>query len=123
MKLEFDEKWAKIEDRIRWCCVGRHGAIVNISKEESREISQILTHFFGGKVNHGQWWRQNKDHRQMMDVEFTHMTKVFPPPKDPWGWCGKTILFEDLKRIIYARAELAKLFQIEIISNKGSQEE
>jgi hypothetical protein len=29
------------------------------------------------------------------DCEWVHMTKVSPPPKRPWEWCGKTHIFPE----------------------------
>jgi hypothetical protein len=39
----------------------------------------------------GDFARSNDD--GTWDVEFVHMTKVFPPPDRPDGWCGTSVLW------------------------------
>ena len=79
-------------DRAEWCCQGSHGVIRNVQKKDEQLVARAINYFYGCK---GQWWKKNAT--KTMDVEFVPMTKVFPPPRKPWEWCGKTILFQDWK--------------------------
>lgn len=76
---------------IEWCCKGRHGAIRNVYEIETHICEQFINFFFGSKSC--RWTKDSKT--GLWSVEFVHMTKVYPPPNKPWGWCGKTILFKD----------------------------
>jgi hypothetical protein len=73
-----------------WCCKGRHGAIRNVPKNRSNHIESVLIYFFGNKCSR---WKDSVG--GTMSVEFVPMTKVYPPPKKPWEWCGKTLIFGD----------------------------
>lgn len=70
---------------VEWHCPGRHGVVRNIRTGQTQEVLRILTYFFGKRCA----WKQGRD------IEFVHMTKVFPPPSKPWGWCGTSVLFAD----------------------------
>lgn len=87
---------AAIMHRVDWHCPGRHGVVRNVEKKDQNIISNAIIYFYGSK---GQWWKQSEGKAKgVLDVEFVHMTKVFPPPRKPWEWCGTTILFEDWKK-------------------------
>lgn len=102
-----DEAFAKYPPE--WCEKNRHGAIYNIPKSETGAVSKAITFYFGSK---GQWWRNSPGKPGHMDVEFVHMTKVYPPPKEPWEWCGKSILFESSHKIRKIQEELASLYKV-----------
>jgi len=82
--------YKSVLSRVKWCCEGRHGVIWNVEKKDEQLVLKAITYFFGNK---GQWWKKNG--MKTYDVEFVPMTKVFPPPKRPWKWCGKTVLFQE----------------------------
>ena len=92
--------------RIESCC-GKHGVIRNVEKKDEQLISRAITYFYGSK---GQWWKKNAN--KTMDVEFVPMTKVYPPPKRPWEWCGKTILFQDWQFEEETNKNISKRFKI-----------
>ena len=109
---------------IEWCCPGRHGVIRNIPESMWYEVSKMISHFMGGDHRTGQWWITDK-HRVMWKfpdgreevtklchVEFNAQTKVYPPPKKPWQWCGKTVLFEEWKQREAASASIARTLKI-----------
>ncbi len=111
--MELTEEQRKlIYDQIEWCCPGRHGVIRRITKEASSTVSKVLNYYFVGKPNKGQWWKRIPEDPTLLDVEFTHMAKVFPPPKQPWEWCGKSILFEQSHELIKIRQKMATYFKI-----------
>jgi hypothetical protein len=87
--------WVSNKARIEWCCRGRHGVIKRVPKKESNEVNRMLIYFFGSKCA---TWKNRPGEPSFMDVEFVHMTKVSPPPRKPWEWCGKTILFRDWQK-------------------------
>jgi hypothetical protein len=78
--------------KFEWCCKGRHGVVRNIPKNRGREISNFLAYFFGSGCDYFQAAKPG-----YQNAEFVHMTKVYPPPRKPWAWCGKTILFSTWK--------------------------
>lgn len=78
------KRWSE-DGTVEWHCPGRHGVIRKIGSEQ--KTLQFLVYFFGDRCY------KNKGN----DVEFVHMTKVFPPPRNPWEWCGETVLFNDIK--------------------------
>lgn len=94
-------------EKVEWCCQGRHGVIRNVEKKDEQLVSRAITYFYGSK---GQWWEKNRN--KTMDVEFVPMTKVFPPPRKPWGWCGKTILFKDWQQNEKDERSLSEKFRI-----------
>lgn len=94
-------------ERIEHCGCGKHGVIRNVTKADENLVSRAITYFYGSK---GQWWKKNAS--KTMDVEFVPMTKVFPPPRKPWEWCGKTILFEDWQQTEKAESDLKRNFKI-----------
>lgn len=97
-----------VMERAEYCsCVGRHGVIRNVEKNDEQLVSRAITYFYGSK---GQWWKKNSS--KTKDVEFVSMTKVFPPPRKPWEWCGKTILFEDWQKQEADNRKLASQFKI-----------
>jgi len=89
--------------RLHWCEPWRHGYITHLRKEETQDVSRALTYFFGSAPRDGQWWLSDPQ-TLLWSVEFTHQTKVFPPPKYPWDWCGKTHLFNKWKDQVYAES-------------------
>jgi hypothetical protein len=93
--------------RVEWCCEGRHGVIRNVKRDESNLVSRAINYFFGSK---GQWWKKNES--KTLDVEFVPMTKVSPPPRKPWEWCGKTVLFEDWHQKEKANLDTRENFRI-----------
>lgn len=96
------------EGHIEWCCKRRHGAIRDVTEDEWNDVANFLIYFFGSKCYH-----TKKHHdKKLWDVEFVHMTKVFPPPRQPWEWCGKTILFEELRKQREAAYTAAQAFAI-----------
>jgi hypothetical protein len=99
--------YTPVLERVEWHCQGRHGVIRNVEKKDEQLVSRTITYFFGNK---GQWWKKNRN--KTMDVEFVPMTKVFPPPRKPWEWCGKTILFEDWQKQEKENRDLSRKFKI-----------
>ncbi len=99
--------YSPVLDRVEWCCQGRHGVIRNVEKKDEQLVSRTITYFYGSK---GQWWKKNSN--KTMDVEFVPMTKVFPPPRKPWEWCGKTTLFKDWQKQEEDNLDLRKNFKI-----------
>lgn len=96
---------------ITWCCRGRHGAIYGVTESESMLVQEFLVWFFGQKCC--TWKKAGKANKeQIWNVEFVPMTKVSPPPKTPWGWCGTSILFEDWRLQEQAQLEAAAQFHI-----------
>ena len=83
-----------LDTEVKWCCPGRHGALMNIDPDNLDEYLQTLSYFYAAEPDEGIWIRKHKD-SDIVDLEFTHMAKVFPPPEFPWGWCGKSILFPE----------------------------
>lgn len=107
---ELREKYNKVLERVDWCCPNRHGVIRSVGREEQSLVGNAIVWFFGSK---GQWWKQSPGQpKGVLDVEFVHMCKVSPPPKRPWEWCGKTILFEGWKEMEEKERELKNRFKI-----------
>ena len=101
------DRFTPVLDRVEWCCQGQHGAIRNVEKKDEQLVAGAIQYFYGNK---GQWWKKNAS--KTMDVEFVPMTKVFPPPRKPWEWCGKTILFENWQKQEADNRKLASQFKI-----------
>lgn len=95
---ELYKKWSE-DGTIEWHCPGRHGVIRKIGRDP--KTLNFLVYFFGNRCY------TNKGN----DVEFVHMTKVFPPPRNPWEWCGETVLFQDLKESRERRQAEVKTFK------------
>lgn len=72
-----------------FCCPGRHGSIIGVPTDMANDINEFLVYYFGPKCAR---WTDTVNGKR--NVEFVPMTKVYPPPKKPWEWCGKTMLFE-----------------------------
>ena len=79
-------KRANEDGTIEWHCPGRHGVIRG--KGRDNETLAMLVYFFGSGCYHVKG----------NDVEFVHMSKVFPPPKKAWQWCGDSVLFVEEQR-------------------------
>jgi hypothetical protein len=77
---------------IEWHC-RRHGVIRDVPNGQAGEVDRMLEWFYGRRC--ARWTKSSKGKRS---VEFVPMTKVFPPPDKPWGWCGETVLFGDWQR-------------------------
>jgi hypothetical protein len=73
---------------IEWHCEGRHGVVRNIANKAQMQQTLMLNYFFGDRCA----WDNQKG-----ELEFVHMTKVYPAPTKPWQWCGTTVLFNDWK--------------------------
>jgi hypothetical protein len=73
-------------------CKGRHGVVRNIEQQYFAEVADMLVYFFGNKC-----YKNTKNADGTWNFEFVPMTKVFPPPRRPWEWCGETVLFNDWK--------------------------
>ena len=91
------KQWSE-DGTIEWHCPGRHGVIRNIGRDP--KTLNFLVYFFADR------WHTNKGN----DVEFVRMTKVFPPPRNPWEWCGETVLFNDIKAAHDKRRAEVKAF-------------
>lgn len=88
-------------------CQGRHGAVYEVEAHEYNKVAAMLVYYFGERCF---WTRRNS--KGTTDFEFVHMTKVSPPPRNPWEWCGKSIMWEyQHQRQLTNRATLAR-FQI-----------
>lgn len=66
-------------------------------------------YYYGCARNKGLWWR--KDGAEYA-VEFNHQTKVFPPPRKPWEWCGSTMIFPDWHLEVQEQATAARTVKI-----------
>lgn len=95
--------------QVEWHCPGRHGVFRNIPRKETNLLSGAITFFQGRK---GQWWKKSPGKSGFMDVEFVAMTKVYPPPREPWEWCGKSVLFDDMRRLDESTHRISDLFKI-----------
>jgi hypothetical protein len=62
----------------------------SIPKAEVNRAYETLVYFYGAKCG---WQKKNSD--GTADIEFVHMTKVYPSPTQPWEWCGTSVIFED----------------------------
>lgn len=84
-----EEQMQPVRQRIEWHagCEGRHGVIRGVSEYERDLVALTLAYYSGEGCDH---WRGH-------DVEFVPMTKVYPPPTTPWGWCGKSVLWPERK--------------------------
>ena len=96
-----------VMQRIERCACGKHGVIRNVEKKDEQLVLRAINYYYGCK---GQWW--TKTTNKTRDVEFVPMTKTFPPPRRPWEWCGKTILFQDWKDREANNEELKNKFKI-----------
>lgn len=103
------ERWINLRDKIEWHCKGRHGVIRRVPKAEAYQVRDVLEYYFGAKCA---TWRKTPGEPSYMDVEFVHMTKVSPPPKRPWQWCGETLLFKDWMDRELLRAKQMQNFQV-----------
>jgi hypothetical protein len=90
-------------------CRNRHGVIRNVAKLDTNRVSRAINYYYGNK---GQWWRNTPGKRGFMDVEFVHMTKAYPPPKEPWEWCGTSVLFPSHQKRAEITEELRSLYKI-----------
>lgn len=88
-QAKYDRFWAS--DKIEWHEEGRHGVIRNIPESQAVRFKRMIEFYMGEKA--GYWVKH--PYQKIYDVEFVHMTKVYPPPKRPWEWCGNSILFKD----------------------------
>jgi len=105
---EQQDIYKPVLERAEYCsCGGRHGVIRNVEKKDEQLVSRAITYFYGSK---GQWWKKNLT--KTFDVEFVPMTKVFPPPRKPWEWCGKTVLFGDWQKQEEENRRLSTQFRI-----------
>ena len=99
-----------LEDRVLWCCEGRHGYVMGLTTPEADEMNYTLEYYYGCKPNRGSWWQKEPD--GTYNVEFCHQAKVYPPPNRPWGWCGETDLFSDWKARELQQAVTKSRFQM-----------
>lgn len=105
------EKYKKIVDeRVEWCCPGRHGVVRNVTKKEWREEIGPALNFFYACGRKGAW--ATKTINGKFDIEFCHQAKVFPAPNKPWLWCGETILFKDWQNELQVNQEKGEKFKI-----------
>jgi len=70
-------------------CINRHGVVRGVGRNDVNEIGEMLVYFFGDKC----FW--TKSMSGLTDFEFVHQTKVYPPPRKPWLWCGVSVLFAE----------------------------
>lgn len=99
------EEYAALD--IEWHCEGRHGVIRNVPSAKAGRVQRVLEWHYGG--NCARWTSPVKGKRS---VEFVHMTKVYPPPRKPWEWCGTTVLFEDWQQREDKAAERRASFRV-----------
>jgi hypothetical protein len=84
----------------------RHGWIGNIfnlfPKEDQNKILRAIQYHNGNKS----YWYSKEG------VEFYDNTKVYPPGKTPWNWCGETVLFKDWQKREKRNRILANNFRL-----------
>jgi len=90
VKVEGERMDALYKEAIEWPhegCRNRHGMVSRATADRigRSEVVRMLTYFFGEKC----CWRDKAG-----NLEFVHMTKVYPAPTRPWQWCGTSILPE-----------------------------
>jgi hypothetical protein len=101
---EMRASWEALD--IAWHCPGRHGVVLGVPANRAGYVQRVIEWHVGQGACK---WTKPVDGKQ--DVEFVHMTKVFPPPRKPWGWCGVTILFDAWKRREEAEKEAGQAFK------------
>src|SRR6266550_3491300 len=114
IQFKFDEeeiaRYKKFmdSDKVQWHEPWRHGVIRNIPRKESNRFNRMIEYYMGSKACF--WTRGARS--DLMDVEFVHMAKVYPPPKKPWEWCGTSILFPDWQKDTVANQNAREKFNI-----------
>lgn len=101
---EMREAFAALD--IEWHCPGRHGVVRNVPKAQAGYVQRVIEWHIG----HGACRWTGTARSKVRSVEFVHMTKVFPAPRRPWGWCGETVLFPKWKAQEEANYEAAEQF-------------
>jgi len=86
------EEWAALD--IEWHCSGRHGVVRNVPGDKAGRVQRVIEWHMGS----GACWWNGTPKAATRSVEFVAMTKVFPAPKKPWGWCGTTVLYPDWQK-------------------------
>lgn len=97
------EAWKMLNESgaIEWHC-RRHGVIRNIGRNDQNLLNEVIIYFMGPK---SAWWKDG-------NVEFSNTTKVYPPQKKPWEWCGETVLFKDWQKREEENRNAAQSFRI-----------
>ena len=83
---EMKSGWDALE--IEWHCPGRHGVVRDVPSADAGRIQRVIEWHMGH--NACRWTKAINGKRS---VEFVAMSKVSPPPRKPWEWCGETVLF------------------------------
>jgi hypothetical protein len=83
-----EAEWADLVKE--WHCPGRHGVIRDVPSAKAGRVQRVIEWYMG--ANACRWTSAVNGRRS---VEFVAMTKVYPPPRKPWEWCGTTVLFGD----------------------------
>lgn len=91
VSYETAEMWL---ERMEWHCQGRHGVLRAVAQDDVEEAKESIGFFLG---HGGDFAKANPD--GTWDIEFVHMTKVWPPPKSADGWCGTSVLWPRRKGI------------------------
>jgi hypothetical protein len=101
---EMKSAWAELE--IEWHCPGRHGVVRGIPAAKAGYVNRVIEWHMGSAA--ARWTGTTNGTR---DAEFVAMTKVYPPPRKPWEWCGETVLFGDWQRREQETKEAAAQFE------------
>jgi hypothetical protein len=92
--------------QIEWHCPGRHGVVRKVRSADAGRVQQVIEWHQGNGAC--RWTAAVGGFRS---VEFVAMTKVYPPPKKPWDWCGTTVLFPDWQAREAETTRLGAAFQ------------
>jgi len=99
-----EAEWKELN--IEWHCQGRHGVVRDVPSAKAGRVQRVIEWYMG--ANSCRWTKAKNGKRS---VEFVHMTKVFPPPRKPWQWCGTTVLFPDWQAQEAAERDAVETFR------------
>lgn len=94
--------WKALDGSIEWHC-RRHGVIRGVARKDEILLNEVITYFMGPKSS---WWDGKGN------VEFSNTTKVYPPQKKPWEWCGTSVLFPNAQKADEAQKIAARSFRV-----------
>lgn len=101
---QVEAEWAELVKEMH--CSG-HGVIRDVPSAKAGRVQRLVEWYYGH--NSCRW---TKAVNGLRSVEFVNMTKVYPPPRKPWQWCGTTVLFADWQESERAERDALSEFRL-----------